>query len=278
MQPVLVKREEEPPKKPMRKDKDYDAKPSRRRADEDDEEDYSRSRRPEGKPKKSSSRYDDEEEDDAMYGRGGGGRRGPGYDSTSREEDDKPRRRRDDDQDGGWGGAKPNSSATSAPERAAGGDRPVVSPAKPVVRPLDLSDMRRFLTSPLPKDAGVVQCYIRRNKSGTNKLFPVYTLYLKDGDRFLLSAKKRPNNTTSNYLISMGENDLNRSSTNYLGKLRSNFMGTEFQIFDDGYNPKEDRGGAGGECVFVCIFLPQFSLRPNLTAPTPPHLLPQQHT
>ena len=45
--------------------------------------------------------------------------------------------------------------------------------------PLDLRNMRQFLTTPLPRSAGVVQCYIRRNKSGTNKLFPVYSLYLK---------------------------------------------------------------------------------------------------
>jgi hypothetical protein len=47
--------------------------------------------------------------------------------------------------------------------------------------PLNLSDMRAFLTTPVPKSAGVVQCYIRRNKNGTNKLFPVYMLYLKVG-------------------------------------------------------------------------------------------------
>ena len=50
-------------------------------------------------------------------------------------------------------------------------------------------------------------------------------------------SKKRPNNKTSNYLISMGENDLKRSSRNYIGKLRANFAGTEFQIFDAGWNP-----------------------------------------
>lgn len=37
----------------------------------------------------------------------------------------------------------------------------------------------------------------------------------------------------------MGEGDLSRDGSNYLGKLRSNFVGTEFQIFDNGSNPKE---------------------------------------
>ena len=99
--------------------------------------------------------------------------------------------------------------------------------------------MRQFLTSPVPKANGIVQCYIRRNKSGTNRLFPVYSLYLKDGDRFLMCSKKRPNNKTSNYLVSMGEGDLSRDGANYLGKLRSNFVGTEFEIFDNGHNPND---------------------------------------
>ena len=50
-----------------------------------------------------------------------------------------------------------------------------------IATPLDLRNMRHFLTTPLPRSAGVIQCYIRRNKSGTNKLFPVYSLFLKVG-------------------------------------------------------------------------------------------------
>ena len=52
-------------------------------------------------------------------------------------------------------------------------------PATMTLVPPDLRDMRSFLTKPLPRNVGVLQCYIRRNKSGTNKLFPIYSLYLK---------------------------------------------------------------------------------------------------
>ena len=114
---------------------------------------------------------------------------------------------------------------------------------------MDLSDMRKFLMSPVPKGAGVVQCYIRRNKSGVNKLFPQYTMFLKDQDRFLLASKKRPNNKTSNYLISMSADDLSRDGANYLGKLRSNFVGTEFQVFDDGRNPKDESDVGGSSAI-----------------------------
>ncbi|GLD94521.1 hypothetical protein PINS_up003132 [Pythium insidiosum] len=99
--------------------------------------------------------------------------------------------------------------------------------------------MRAFLMRPVPKAYDVVECYIERNKSGANKMFPEYCLYMKEGDRFLLTGKKRPKNRTSNYLISMQRGDLSRHGTeNYLGKLRSNFFGTEFAIYDNGSNPK----------------------------------------
>ncbi|KDO32634.1 hypothetical protein SPRG_02335 [Saprolegnia parasitica CBS 223.65] len=114
-------------------------------------------------------------------------------------------------------------------------------PKKPVVKKgkLDLLDMKAFLMRPVPKACDVVECYIERNRSGSNKMFPEYCLYLKDGDRFLLTAKKRPNNRTSNYLISMQLGDLARKgSENFLGKLRANFIGTEFVIYDNGINPK----------------------------------------
>ncbi len=48
-----------------------------------------------------------------------------------------------------------------------------------------------------------------------------------------MCSKKRPNNATSNYLISMRAGDLDRHSTNFLGKLRANFVGTEFQVHTD---------------------------------------------
>ena len=56
-----------------------------------------------------------------------------------------------------------------------------------------------------------------------------------------MAAKKRSGNTTSNYLISSDRNNLETKGDNYIGKLRSNWMGTEFVGYDSGYNP--DRVG-----------------------------------
>jgi tubby-related protein 1 len=101
--------------------------------------------------------------------------------------------------------------------------------------------MRAFLMRPCPQGLGWVKCVIKRNKGIKNALFPEYRVYLKDINVFLMTSKKRMGNTTSNYLISMGRNDFdNRQSPNILGKLRSNFLGTEYIIYDGGNNPQYD--------------------------------------
>lgn len=77
------------------------------------------------------------------------------------------------------GTGKGNSGSASNNNNKAG-EEPIQKIADANVD-LDLTNMDRFLMTPLPRDAGIVQCYIRRNKSGTNKLFPIYSLYLKVG-------------------------------------------------------------------------------------------------
>jgi len=95
-----------------------------------------------------------------------------------------------------------------------------------------------LLMEPVPKSAGMLQCYIKRNK-GKSRFCPEYRVYLKEGDVFLMSSKKRSKKQSSNYLISVGRNDHNKGSDKIIGKLRSNFIGTEFQIYDNGKNPRE---------------------------------------
>ena len=196
----------------------------------------------------SRRRFDDDEdeEEDGKYNRRGNDKWGNSNSNSNSNNRSNSRGGEESKRDKGsrgkqseWeGGAKLDDERVGARFKNTENIRETVR----TIEPLNLSDMRYFLTNPVPKGCGVVQCYIRRNKNGTNKLFPVYSIYLKEGDRFLMTSKKRPNNKTSNYLISMGEGDLNRGGDNYLGKLRSNFVGTEFQVFDNGISPKE--GGA----------------------------------
>jgi len=113
---------------------------------------------------------------------------------------------------------------------------PQRSMAGPAV--IDTTDLRAFLMRPGPQGA-MVQCYIQRRKTGLGRLFPTYEIYLKDGDQFLLAARKRKKNKSSNYLISLDKDDLARQSGNFFGKLRSNFIGTEFVLYDKGTNPEK---------------------------------------
>jgi len=105
---------------------------------------------------------------------------------------------------------------------------------------LDLTDKKYFLSHPVPKEYGMIKCYIQRER-GKLKLFPKYHLYFENGNKFLLSARKRKKNRSSNYLLSLERGDLSRGSPNFFGKVRSNFMGTEFMIFNDGSGPNKSK-------------------------------------
>ena len=101
------------------------------------------------------------------------------------------------------------------------------------------SELRELYMKPLPALIGQVQCTIERSKSGFDRLWPKYTLSLSQGNRYMLTGKKRGMNSTSNYMITADQSKVEKTQANYLGKVRSNFLGTEFSIFDSKENPKK---------------------------------------
>ncbi|KAM5236214.1 tubby-related protein 2 [Ctenodactylus gundi] len=102
-------------------------------------------------------------------------------------------------------------------------------------------DMEAFVLTPAAKGY-TVQCRISRNKRGLGQgVFPLYYLYLEAAygrKHFLLAGRKRKWSKTSNYLISLDPTDLSRDGDNFVGKLRSNVLGTKFTIFNKGVNPE----------------------------------------
>ncbi|KAK4355715.1 hypothetical protein RND71_024686 [Anisodus tanguticus] len=88
------------------------------------------------------------------------------------------------------------------------------------------------LKQPGPRDK-LVQCFIRRNRSSQT-----YHLYLNlneasnDDGKFLLAARKCRRPTCTDYIISLNAEDVSKGSSTYIGKLRSNFLGTKFTIYD----------------------------------------------
>ncbi|XP_051684711.2 tubby-related protein 2 isoform X2 [Oryctolagus cuniculus] len=102
-------------------------------------------------------------------------------------------------------------------------------------------DLEAYVLQPAPQ-GHMVQCRISRNKRDVDRgMFPFYHLYLEAEEglkHFLLAGRKRRRSKTSNYLISLDPTDLSRDGNNFVGKVRSNILGTKFTIFDNGVNPK----------------------------------------
>ncbi|XP_009001666.1 tubby-related protein 3 isoform X1 [Callithrix jacchus] len=112
----------------------------------------------------------------------------------------------------------------------------------------DIDDLEDFVYSPAPQGV-TVRCRIIRDKKGMDRgLFPTYYMYLEKEENqkmFLLAARKRKKSKTANYLISTDPVDLSREGESYVGKLRSNLMGTKFTVYDRGICPIKGRGLIG---------------------------------
>eukprot|EP00658_Telonema_sp_P-2_P003898 TRINITY_DN11458_c0_g2_i1.p1 TRINITY_DN11458_c0_g2~~TRINITY_DN11458_c0_g2_i1.p1 ORF type:complete len:357 (-),score=84.16 TRINITY_DN11458_c0_g2_i1:436-1506(-) len=110
------------------------------------------------------------------------------------------------------------------------------------------SDIHEFVSTPFT-DLGVVQCQIFRHKSGLFNSYPSYELYLKDGMRFMVAARKRKKTTGAYYIMSLSKDEISRHDKNFIGKVRSNFTGTQFNIFDSGVaaDDKERMKNGSGE-------------------------------
>lgn len=89
------------------------------------------------------------------------------------------------------------------------------------------------LKQPGPRNAPI-QCFIRRDRtSSTFRLYSGLAPSEDGNDKLLLAAKKIRRATCTEFVISLVADNFSRSSSTYVGKLRSNFMGTKFKIYDN---------------------------------------------
>ncbi|XP_052808247.1 tubby protein-like isoform X7 [Mya arenaria] len=111
-----------------------------------------------------------------------------------------------------------------------------------------------FVIKPAPQGV-TIKCRITRDKKGVDRgMYPTYFLHMErdDGKRvFLLAGRKRKKSKTSNYLLSTDPIDLTRSGENFVGKLRSNLLGTQFTLYDNGENPKQGMETARKELIGI---------------------------
>ncbi|KAM9277823.1 tubby-related protein 3 [Cariama cristata] len=109
----------------------------------------------------------------------------------------------------------------------------------------DIGNLEDFVLRPAPRGV-TVKCRITRDKKGMDRgLFPTYYMHLERDDNrktFLLAGRKRKKSKSSNYLISVDPTDLSRTGESFIGKLRSNLMGTKFTVYDHGVNPAKAQG------------------------------------
>ncbi|KAG7506406.1 hypothetical protein JOB18_004992 [Solea senegalensis] len=108
--------------------------------------------------------------------------------------------------------------------------------------PMSVEDLEKFALHPAPRDV-TIQCRVTRDRRGMEKgIYPTYYLHMEkeDGKRvFLMAGRKRKKCKTSNYLISTDPTNLSRDTNCYIGKLRSNILGTKFTVYDGGENPEK---------------------------------------
>lgn len=106
---------------------------------------------------------------------------------------------------------------------------------KDLVKAPEISGKLTFPISvkqPGPRDS-TMQCFIKRDRiSSTYYLYLSLTATLVDNGKFVLAARKFRRATSSDYIISLDADDMSRGGETYVGKLRSNFLGTKFTIYD----------------------------------------------
>ena len=74
-----------------------------------------------------------------------------------------------------------------------------------LIQETDLLMLRDMMMFPVPEKCGYLQFSIHRDKSGINKMFPVFKLKLSDASKTILIGDKIGNSATSHYKISISQ-------------------------------------------------------------------------
>ncbi|KAF7701857.1 hypothetical protein HF521_001140 [Silurus meridionalis] len=154
----------------------------------------------------------------------------------------------DNEDEDGAGSLSPNTESTRpASASSTKSNTECVTATSPTAEgpSVEVDNPEEFVLRPAPRGV-TVKCRITRDKKGMDRgLYPTYFMHLEreDGKKlFLLAGRKRKKSKTSNYLISVDATDLSREAESFVGKLRSNLMGTKFTVYDNGTNPSKNSG------------------------------------
>lgn len=88
------------------------------------------------------------------------------------------------------------------------------------------------LKQPGPRESPI-QCYVRRHRAtSTYLLYSGLVPSENEGEKLLLAAKRVRRATGTDFVISLVAYDFSWACNTYVGKLRSNFFGTRFNVYD----------------------------------------------
>ncbi|XP_043572182.1 tubby protein homolog [Chiloscyllium plagiosum] len=164
------------------------------------------------------------------------------FQAGSAKKDSKSKKKGSNDED--ESSTQRNSNKKGKASKKRSNNDSVISRAEsPIV---EINDLEKFVLTPAAQGV-TIKCRVTRDKKGMDRgLYPTYYLHLDTDESkkvFLLAGRKRKRSKTSNYLISIDPTDLSRGGENFIGKLRSNLMGTKFTVYDNGVNPERGKHG-----------------------------------
>ncbi|OWZ21171.1 hypothetical protein PHMEG_0004306 [Phytophthora megakarya] len=136
----------------------------------------------------------------------------------------------------------------------------------------EISALRSFVMRSPTQGAAAIRCYVERDRQGLNRLHPIFRLYLESGKQFLLCAQKRASSKTSNYLLAMEQTPTNRRSNFIVGKLRSNWSGSEYTMYDDGMSPSKTALEASVRNILCAVEFSYDDMGPGRLAVQIPHV------
>lgn len=83
-----------------------------------------------------------------------------------------------------------------------------------------------------------MECTVIRNRTGiSRRMYPRYELIYSQNNKFLLAAQKVNLIGSAHYTITMDSSSASKKIPAYLGKVRSDSAGTEYNLFSEGENP-----------------------------------------
>ncbi|CAA3027332.1 tubby-like F-box protein 3 isoform X2 [Olea europaea var. sylvestris] len=106
---------------------------------------------------------------------------------------------------------------------------------KELIKTLEVSGKITFpisIKQPGPRES-VIQCFVKRNRATQmHYLYLSLSQALADDGKFLLAARRFRRPAFTEYVISLHPDHMFRASGSYIGKLRSNFLGNKFVVYD----------------------------------------------